>query len=268
MAFKIAEGDILSKSAMNRQMTAGGINETVRAGVEGSTGALNAAWNEEYTTFQHVGQGLTGVTTGLMNVGFGVGFGLAMHKGLRSMIGDKIRSFRGQHAAEYIDEAFHWGGLTAARGVNGGAARIIGGPGILARGLLSPEHRAAAAEHIMKNGKKGVFRMGLNGSGKSTSMSGRFIRDSRLMSKWGGIASVAAFVGVPMLASAAFGTAGQLLDEAHLAYQQAKYHTYDTRDFNNRQTYEWNMNKQNAMMTSMMPYENNMMSMARVYHSR
>jgi hypothetical protein len=75
-------------------------------------------------------------------------------------------------------------------------------------------------------------------------------------------------VAVPIVANAAFSTAGQLLDEAHLAYQQAKYHHYDTRDFNNRQTYEWNMNKQNAMMGSMMPYESNMMSMARVYHSR
>ena len=260
MAFKMAEGDWMSKLAMNRQMVASSFNDAVRDTATGVTNAVQSNWNDEGTGFQHAGEAATAAVTGAYAVGMSAWYGIAMKKGLRSWAGDAARSALKMAPAQYIEAAKYKG--TIAGELAGGSSSFIGRktPTVLVDGGKN------LADDVMKKGTKGVFRM--TGPTGFSPNEGRFIRNSRLLHGWGAGLTMAAFIAVPMIAGTAFGLAGQFLDEAHTSYMQAQAHSYDTRDFNNRAMYEWNMNKQNQMMTNMMPYEQNMMSMARAYHSR
>ena len=266
MAFSMVSHSIWDKLAMNRQMVADSFRSTMDETANGVSNASSSFWNESYTGFQHLGSALTGVVSGGTAAALSIGFGLAMHKGARSWAEDTMRSIRKMPAAQYIDNVSRWKGVSAARDVNGGAGMTLN------RTSTSPWFKgfgSKVSEEAMENGTKGTWRyISPTKLGDKGIAGGRFIRNSRIMSGAGSIAAAAAFFVVPMVASSAFGLAGRLLDESHMAYTQSKYHTYDTRDFNNRQMYEWNMNKQNQMMTNMMPYEQNMMSLSRVYHSR
>jgi hypothetical protein len=258
MAFKMASSSVWDQVAMSRQWAASSALEAVQGGVAGATGAANSFWDEDFTGFQRAGEGASAIVSGGSGMALAVGFGLGIHHGGKAMVQDWFRKVSGRAPAKYIDDVKHWKGISAARGVNGGRASVLNKINLI--GTRGVERTAEAA---MAKGSKGVWRY----TGNQIE-GGRFIRSSRLMGLSGGLLGTAAAIAIPMAASAVFGVAGQLLDEAHMAYQQSKFHTYDTRDFNNRQMYEWNMNKQNQMMTNMMPYEQNMMSMARVYHSR
>lgn len=256
MSFKLAEGDWMSKLSMNRQMTASSFNEAVQGTAGGIASSAYGIWDENGTGFQHLGTAAAATVSGINAVGLSIGLGLAMKHGARSWAGDTARKLFGMKPAQYLDEVKNYRGLVAARPLGGGAPQLLKN----SFGAASKAQEGAAARLAMSKGTEGVFR--------STGAGGRFIKNSRMLHGWGGGLTMAAFFVVPMVAQTAFGVAGKLLDEAHTSYLQAQSHSYDTRDFNNRSMYEWNMNKQNQMMTNMIPYENNMMSMARIHHSR
>lgn len=261
MAFKMASRGFIDQLALSRQWAASSAYDAVKGGVDGATGAAESFWNEDYTGFSRAAEGASAVVEGATAFGMATAFGFAIHRGPKAMVSDWARRITGKAPATYIDEVRHWKGISAAKGP-AGASILNDYRSKLPNGPNSYKAYTTAAETTMNKGVKGVWRHTGNME------SGRFIRNSRLMSPVGSVLTLAAGLAIPMAARATFGFAGQLMDEAHMAYQQAKYHTYDTREFNNRQMYEWNMNKQNQMMTNMMPYEQNMMSMARIYHSR
>jgi hypothetical protein len=270
MAFSMVSTGWWDKLNMNRQMVASQSKEAVDAGVGGTVNAGYSFWNEDYTGFQHLGAAAAGVSSGSVNIALTAGLGFGLHHGGINLVKDRLSEIFQRPAAEYIDNVYQHKGVTYAKALNGGPAIPVGGAtntGINElRAFGQSEQRIAAiGKHTTMYGKKGVWRQPAGAAGIGE---GAFTGRSLLMTGWGAGLSMAAFIGLPIMAGAAFGLAGRLLDEAHMGYQQSKYHHLDKRDFNNRQMMEWNMQKQGQMMDNMMPYENNMMSMARIYHSR
>ena len=287
--FKENHSSIFTKVGMNRQWAADIVHGAVTEGVNGTYGAAESFWNNDGQGFQKS----AGVVSGAINAGI-LGFGLVApiviaEKGGSVFSGNSYRrmfsglknealSFfsggrLGQTAFTEYEAVVHNGKTFFSNGAGGAFTEFNPKPlgtavsalhesdyvgAALKRGEMAREGVAAG-----KLGKSGVWRFAT----KAGEESGYFVKGSRLMS-WKGIGWAALAIGATMAVDSTAGLAGKILDEAHTAYTQSKFHTYDTREFNNRSMQQWGYNKQNQVMSNVMAYEQNNMSLARLYYSR
>lgn len=258
--FKVHEKSAFELLGFNRYGVAAGALETVDAAVSGASGSLNGFWNEDGTGFQHAMNGIGGVASGAFNIGVGVAFGLATHHGIRSIIGDTASSLLRRPKFQYLEAVKHNGNVFTKMADD--SIMRLGSPKSIINKIVHQEEKAAAFVH----GTKGVWRT--SSLENAAAGGGRFIRNSRLFSGWGLVLGVGAQILAPMAIGAVTGVAGQLMDEAHMAYMQSTYHQYDTREFNNRAMQSWEFSKQNQLQSNLIPYEQNNMSLARLYYSR
>jgi hypothetical protein len=267
------------KINLNRQMAATAFSGAMKDGASGYANTLESLWNEDGAGYQAAANAAGSVATHGMHAALAVGFGYSAKK--YALFGGAGKPF---YNAKMLN------GAIAIEGASGGwrspslrQGGLSGGwmsasddmmeklhPNIKSsyKGLpdISGKNILKVEENIGKKGVKGVFapnsKSGLKGAG------GKFIKRPFMFSGIGGIATTAAFLFGPSAIHGAFGMAGRLMDEANTAYQTGKRHYVDSRDFNNRATYMWDMQKQQSVQSSMLAYEQNTMSMARVYHSR
>lgn len=263
--FKVHEKNILEQLGLNRYGVASGVLDTTNSIVSGTSGAVQGFWNEDGTGFQNIASGVSGVFSGALSIGTGVAFGLATHNGIRSIIGDTVSAFANKGTSSYkFLEAVKYNGNVFTKLENGNIFRL----GV--KGSKLKADMTLAGEEAFASGTKGAIK----GLWRAPSLEdalvggGRFIRQSRLFSPVGLILGVGAQIVAPMVVNAVTSVAGQMMDEAHMAYMQSTYHQYDTREFNNRAMQSWEFNKQNQIQSNMMPYEQNNMSLARLYYSR
>ena len=132
--------------------------------------------------------------------------------------------------------------------------RQVGVPGTM--GASSELLRGKQVERFLHGAEKGFF---------NTKDTGKFIKRGF----WRGPGGMAAAIVAPLLlekmAAPVVGMAGKWLDESFHDFHQAKRVNYDNRYFN---TQQWQMNSYQQMGAAMNNYENSMMSIARIYHSR
>lgn len=270
--FRVHEGrSFLDSVGFNRQVIGTQIRDTANSVVSYTGDALQDNWNDGYSGFQKAGLALSSLASGAIVTGALTHLAIAQHNGIRSMIGNAMAEVpllrKWGLAAEHshIDAVRHNGRIFAKMD-NGGFGELGKRKSI----LRNIESETAAAEAAFAKGAKGVTKgiWRTAGVGEEALSAGRFIRTSRLMSPLGLAAIIGATFLVPMLTDTAASIAGRFMDEAHLAYNQSMHHTYDTREFNNRAMQSWEFSKQNQIQSNLMPYEQNNMSLARIYYSR
>lgn len=272
MSFKMVNGKhpLLEEIGLNRTMMAGGLSEMVESMAGGAYNAGSSFWNEDYQSFGHVAEGINGTVTGALNVGFGAAFGYAAHNKM---------GFYNHEKFNYFENVYKKGGNVFTVGPDNVPNRALRGglPGMERHNLLNEPHPTqGATKGVWKQPKRPFAgrgpslaeeKMPLRGFGKFHAGEGGNAF-SRFMFGWKGVAAFAALQVGAYVAGKGLSMAAQMLDEAHLAYNQSKYNTYDSRMFNNRGMQTWGMQNQQAAMTASIPFEQNMMSIARVYHSR
>lgn len=254
MAFTPYEGHFLEQIGINRQMVMSGAAETAIGPVSGTINAYQSWWNEDYTGFQNLAGGISTGIGGLTTAMSGIAFGLATHSTMptKSLISATMwnpigkNMFKNQH----VWEAAKVGKGIYLKDEAGGFSKLVGG------------ELKAAAQMTEKRFKKGASGF-LRGTSLETAT---FMKRPFMLTWGGGLATLAASVLLPWGIGKTLGLAGQLLDESHLAYQQSKYHSYDNRQFNNRSLMGWGMQMQEAAQSTLIPFEQNMMSIARLYH--
>lgn len=248
MAFKVHETGFLDKLGLNRQMLATEVNDAANTVVGGTYSSLESLYNNDGTGFQRAGMTLGDLSGNLIRGGLTAGFGFAIHK---YAMAKGMFGLNGTGVA-----AKNWRGGIAAK-MQDGTHSLAGWGG---KGFKKPMN----LNDIVSKGKEGVFIPKVKGS----LAEGKFIKRPFMLGGWGAGLSMAAMFIAPMVASSAFSLAGRLLDESHSAYMESRYNHTDSRVFQNRETYLWNMQKQQAVMDNLVPYEQNTMSLSRIYHRR
>lgn len=273
--FKTHSG-VMEKLAMNRQWAASSVADGTNATINGTYQSAESFWNEDGTGYQRAGSVLSSIGTMGMNVAAATAFGFAVHGGAmtsansyRKFFGtatNKALSFLGRKGTAYTElEAKMLNGKVFAenavdfRTLTGNKITKMAGGEMIAYDSVMSKGAMNAAKS-----KSGVWRFATE-AGES---SGYFVKNSRLLSLTGGALMVGGMMLGTMALEGATGLAGRLMDEAHMAYTQSKYHSYDLREFNNRSAATWQFNKQNQAATNLMPFEQNNISLARLYYSR
>lgn len=253
MAFSVIDGkhSMLEAVGMNKQLVASGFQEGVEGGIGGAINAGNAFWNEEYTGFQHSAVGVHSLLSGSSNIAMGIGFGLASHSFMNSI---------SRAGAGAIEDVYKMGNSVYKAGKSGVYAEEIGGAGMKLFGKES-------IKTLEKGATPGYWSVG-NGTAKAASFVEKGNPFARFVFGWKGGLATAVLMASTWAAGKMLGVAGQLLDESHLAYNQSRIHTYDNRQFTNRGMQMWGMQNQQASMQAALPFEQNMLSIARVYHQR
>lgn len=276
--FKENHSSIFTKVGMNRQWAADIVHGAVTEGVNGTYGAAESFWNNDGQGFQKS----AGVVSGAINAGI-LGFGLVApmvvaEKGGSVFSGNSYRRMFSGLKNEAL--SFFSGGRLGQTAFTEYEAMTLNGKPFVSKtggsfiNLLDHVGHGQLGDTIgmetfskgqlKKFGaREGVWRFAT----KAGEESGYLAKGSRLMS-WKGIGWAALAIGATMAVDSTAGLAGKILDEAHTAYTQSKFHTYDTREFNNRSMQQWGYNKQNQVMSNVMAYEQNNMSLARLYYSR
>lgn len=266
---------IMDKLAMNRQLAASSVAEGVNSSINGAYQSAESFWNEDGTGYQRAGSVISSLGAMGMGVGVATAFGFAVHGGALfspnsyrrafSKVTDKAMGLIGRGGKYTEVEARSLGGKIFGenavdfRTLSGNkVTKIAGGEMITYDSVMSKGAMNAAKS------KAGVWRFATEAGERS----GYFVKNSRLMSGLGGGLMIVGTVLASMALEAGTSLAGRLMDEAQTAYTQSKFHTYDLRDFNNRSMQQWGFNKQNQAATNLMPYEQNNLSLARLYYSR
>lgn len=259
---------LLDSLALNRLLIADSTSTAMTSASTGLNQTLDSFWNEDYRGFRTAADSIS--TIAQMGIGIGVGgaFGIAVHGG------DIFSKASYQRILARTTQALTGTGFREMESVKVGGAIW----GKLAN--KDETYRKLAVfdyDHMFKN-QKTITGLDLKGIDhekgiwlKSSNVKDRrgiFVKKSKIMSPMGSIAlGVGAWAAGSLLGSG-ISLAGGLLDEAHMAYAQSKMHTYDVREFNNRSMQEWNFNKRTQMQGNFIPFEQNNLSLARMYYSR
>ena len=259
MSFKISDGKLhlLEDAGLNRMAIGGGLVSATEGAIGGAIAAGNSFWNEDYTGYQQTAAGASQVFSGAMDIGVGAAFGYASWEKGRTLTEIASLKANGMHAFEDVYKS--GSSVTAVAGKQG---KVLAG---VAEWETIKQAEKGTRGFWVQSAKEGLAPL----RGK-----GMFLKEGNDFSRMmlGGWKMPTALIAGTMLATAAFekisSVAGQLMDESHLAFNQAKMHTYDNRQFNNRGMQTWGMQNQQAAMQAVGGFEQNMMSVARVYHSR
>jgi hypothetical protein len=271
MSFTPSQGHMFDLAGANVLFAAKGIHEATE-GVKSVSDANDSFWNQDYQGFSHLGAGVTGVFSGVSNLGVNamleIGARSVRSSGNRTVISDAAYTQKGKPGFWVKGEnesLIHSGNGKTLWGKQEVEAALAD---MRKENLYSYEKSIAtkASRESFKEFTTGDLIAGTSkfeaGSAASTFSRrgiGRFLGSGKGM---------IGLLGLQMAATYAVGKAtsfaGSLMDEAHLAYQQGKSPTYDLRQFNNKATQNWGMNA----MGSLQSYEMNNLSISRAYHHR
>jgi hypothetical protein len=265
---------IMHKLSMNRQWAASSVAEGTISAINDTYQSAESFWNEDGTGYQHAGNVISSLGKMGLNVTAAVAFGFATHGGSLRSANSYRRAFSkmADSAMGLVGKGEKYSEIEALS-LNGKIfsemhpGRFINIFDHIGHGQLGDTigMKAMTEEELLSAGaKSGVWRFAT----KAGEASGYFIKGSRLMSFLGGGLAVAGVVLGSMALEKSASLAGRLMDEAHIAYTQSKYHSYDLREFNNRSAQQWGFNKQNQAAANLMPFEQNNVSLARLYYSR
>ena len=295
--FKPFTGHFADTIGLNRYLMAKGIGE-VSEGLSSPVDTVQSFWNQDYRGFSHLGNGITSVANGALNIGISFAFGAGAWAnrtsyGLFGRNATEAWKIGNRTILEAKAARAGWGGRTVIEGagfiekgvknpssywLKGEAGALLHSSGDASRTLVGEEAAAMSArlkpatlfsKQNPVNLMKGRETLGaaeiLGGGFQLGNQAGKFTRALRFLGTGKGMLALSA---VQILGGMAVekvtSLAGNLMDEAHLAYDAQKYPHYDTRQFNNRAMNNWGMNA----MSAMGQYEMNNMSIARAYHSR
>jgi hypothetical protein len=241
-SFHINEGGLMDHIGLNRYFAAKGVIDMAHEASEGSMQFAQDMWNENPNSFQNAGHRATSfASAGLLT-------------SLSVIWAGKHKAVTGKN---FVSDVFHKNGSTygLTAGKAGAEVSTLEWLGGRAGSTLT----GAKAAAFTKGAEKGFFKMGAKGA------AGKFIKRGFWRGPMGMVTAFGAGMALEAVAAPVVGFMGKLADEAFQGYQNAKRIQYDNRYFN---TGQWQQNAYQQMGGAINNYENNMTSIARIYHGR
>ena len=267
--YKLADVPLLGRFAMNRQWGADMLHTGVTSTINGAYSGYEGLWNQDGTGYQSFASGAAGaVNAGLFIGGLIAPMAIAEKYGAVFSKNTYQRMFSkliGGNKFTEVEAKALGGDVFAASSKSAGIFKNITFNNFSHNGVKNGLHISSFtnASKEAKMAESGVWRFATKAGEKS----GFFAKESKLMS-WRGLALAGTVIAASIAIDATAGLAGRIMDDANNAYIQSKYHSYDLREFNNRSMQQWEYNKQAQAMNSIMPYEQNNISLARIYYNR
>lgn len=225
---------------MNRYFIGSSGVGTMASAINAGQNFMNGAWDENPNKFQQLGS-----DTGDM-VGEASMFGMSAVMGMQH-----LRTL-GKTSGYYHN------GTTYQKLAAGGWEGI--GKGVVPEETMKGYMAKAGKDSFAVNVKNGApFKSGWKGFGS------RIAGTYKPMGMKGNLYMMGAQIAVGLTAKLALGFAGKVLDEAYSESRHFRKPQYDNRFFNTQKEDQSSYQQLGAAMES---YENKMMSVARIYHSR
>lgn len=230
-------GKVADNPSINSFFLATSFASMSSSGIGTTMDAAQDAHAVDRNTFERAGQGVGNTLAGVADVGVA---GMWLGHGIRRIGAAQKDAFMSKD-----------GGMFAK--TNAGIFNVS------ANGKLGSQLAAAEGEHLMAN----AASRGVIGSGKWYKGAGSgFLKNAGWKMMAG---TVLAPMAMSMLAAPVLGFAGKLVDEMYNQSRKSREVKYDERYIVNQQQ---DMTTNQSVGAAMDAYQNKMMSMSRIYHSR